>query len=139
MSENIQNEIDVLEQQLAEKRASLESGSAETGQEIPHEKEILREVVGEKIQQYSPSYLPAGRQGQPAPASPDGDDQPSYAPELAEKVQELVNLAFSKSIDDAIKDVVKSGNPALVDAFHDTLVDQLYDTLIERKKLEPVK
>ena len=131
--ENTQQEIAQLEQQLAEKRASLEQRSAETQAEVPHEKEILRQVVGEKIQQHAPAY-------QPAPQKQQDDDQSSYNdPQLVDKVQELVNLAFTKSIDDAVRSVVQSGNPALIDAFHDVLVDKLYDTLIERKKLEKVK
>ena len=129
---NIEQEIANLEQQLAEKKAGLEKQSAETAKEVPQEKEILRQVVGEKIQQHAPSY-------QPVPAKPQ-DDQSSYNdPQLATQVQELVNMAFAKGIDDAVKSAVQSGNPALIDAFHDVLVDQLYDTLIERKKLEAVK
>lgn len=132
MAENVQQEIANLEQQLAEKRASLEQQSAETSQEVPHEKEILRQVVGEKIQEHAPTYQPAPQKQQ--------DDQSSYDdPQLVDKVQELVNLAFNKSIDDAVRSVVQSGNPALIDAFHDVLVDKLYDTLLERKKLEEIK
>lgn len=132
MAENVQQEIANLEQQLAEKRASLEQQSAETSQEVPHEKELLRQVVGEKIQQHAPTYQPAPQKQQ--------DDQSSYDdPQLVDKVQELVNLAFNKSIDDAVRSVVQSGNPALIDAFHDVLVDKLYDTLLERKKLEEIK
>ncbi len=132
MPENIQQEIAKLEQQLAEKRASLEKQAAEAGQEAPHEKEVLRQVVGEQIQRHVPSYQPAPQKQQ--------DDQSSYNdPQLVDKVQELVNLAFNQSINDAVKKVVQSGNPALIDAFHDVLVDKLYDTLLERKKLEEVK
>lgn len=117
---------------MAEKKAALEQG-AETQAEVPHEKEILRQVVGEKIQQHAPAY-------QSAPQKQQDDDQSSYNdPQLVDKVQELVNLAFAKSIDDAVRSVVKTGNPALIDAFHDVLVDKLYDTLLERKKLEEVK
>ena len=137
MAENIEQEIANLEQQLAEKRANLEQQSAETQAEVPHEKDLLRQVVGEKIQQHAPSYQPA----RPGPVSQkQQDDQSSYNdPQLVDKIQELVNLAFNKSIDDAVRSVVQSGNPALVDAFHDVLVDKLYDTLLERKKLKEVK
>ena|SRR3989338_9222973 len=138
MSENpnIQQEIAQLEQQLAEKRASLEQGASETGQEAPHEKEILRQVVGEKIQEYAPSYQPS----RPSPVAVPNDDKQSYNnPQLIEKVQELINIAFDKSIGDAVRAATQSGNPALIDAFHDVIVDQLYDTLLERKKLEQVK
>ena len=136
-SESVQQEITQLEQQLAEKRASLEQRSAETQAEVPHEKELLRQVVGEKIQQHAPAYQPPPTGG---PQKQQDDDQSSYNdPQLVDKVQELVNLAFTKSIDDAVRSVVKTGNPALIDAFHDVLVDKLYDTLIERKKINPIK
>ena len=122
-SETVQQEIAQLEKQIAEKRAGVEA---------PHEKEVLRQIVGEKIQQHAPSYQPAPTKKQ--------DDQFSYNdPQLADKVQELVNLAFTKGVDDAVRSVAQSGNPALIDAFHDVLVDQLYDTLVERKQLEVVK
>lgn len=132
-SETVQQEIATLEQQLAEKRASLEQRSAETQAEFPHEKELLRQVVGERFQQHAPTY-------QPAPQKQQDDDQSNYNdPQLVGKIQELVNLAFGKSIDDAVRSAVKTGNPALIDAFHDVLVDKLYDTLIERRKLDIVK
>ena len=135
MAENIQQEITQLEKQLAEKRASLEQRSAETGQETPHEKEILRQVVGERIQQARRQEESGSR-----PQASGQDDQSSYNdPQLVNMVQEMVNLAFNKSIGDAVRSVVRSNNPALIDAFHDVLVDQLYDALLERKKLEEVK
>ncbi len=143
----VQQEIAKLEQQLAEKRASLEQQAAETKQEVPHDKDIVRQVVGERIQsrleesrildsQSESGHAPAY---QPAPKKQDDASTSYNDPQLAPKVQELVNVAFTKGIDEAVRSVVQSGNPALVDAFHDVLVDQLYDMLVERKKLEPVK
>ena len=132
MTSTIEQEIVQLEKQLAEKRADLEQGAKETHQEIPHEKEILRQVVGEKIQQQVPAY-------QPSSQKPQDEDSSYNDPKVVAKVQELVNLAFSKSIDDAVRSAVGSNNPALIDAFHDVMVDQLYDALLERKKLEQVK
>ena len=110
----------------------MEQQASETRQEVPHEKEIVRQVVGERFQQHAPAY-------QPAPKKQDDTSTSYNDPQLAPKVQELVNLAFTKGIDDAVRSVVQSGNPALIDAFHDVLVDQLYDILVERKKLEFVK
>lgn len=130
----IEQEIAQLEQQLSEKKASLGKDKTETKESEPSEKEILRSVVGEKIQQYLPV------QPKPAPTKPQDDATQSYAdPELKDKIQELVNLAFNKSLEEGIKEATKSNNPALIDAFHDVLVDQLYDTLVERRKLEAVK
>jgi len=125
----IEQEIAQLEKQLSEKKAAL--GQTEVKDSAPSEKEILRDVVGERIRQQVPQY-------QPAPAKPKQDDtaQSYVLPELKDKIQELVNLVFNKSLDEGIKEVSKSNNPALIDAFHDVLVDELYNALVERKKLE---
>ena len=45
-------------------------------------------------------------------------------------------MVFNKSLEDGIKEVAKTNNAALIDAFHDVLVDELYNVLVERKKLE---
>ena len=133
----IEQEIAQLEKQIAEKRAALgqeKPFDATQGREAePTEKELLHRVVGEKIQQQMPQYTPA-------PPKPKQDDtaQSYVLPELKEKVQELINLVFNKSLDEGIKEVSKTNNPALTDAFHDVLVDELYNALVERKKLEPV-
>ena len=136
----IEQEIAQLEKQLQEKRlrqlADLGQQS-EHGESLP-DKEILRQVVGEKIQRHmsgqagAPVYIP-----KPAPQA-QTDDTGSVPPELKDKIQELVNRVFQKSLDQGIKEAVKSDDPALIDAFHDVLVDQLYDTLLERKKIEKV-
>jgi len=136
---SLEQEIAQLEQQIAEKRSAL--GQEQTGPELPQEKETLREIIGEKIQQSAPQYQPVPpvqpRQGG---ATPQQDDSAlSYVlPELKEKVQELVNLVFNKGLDDGVKEAVRSNNPALIDAFHDVLVDELYNTLLDRRKLERI-
>lgn len=143
MNSTIEQEIAQLEQQIAEKRSALEQEKA--GPELPSEKETLREVIGEKIQQSAPQYQPAPPvQSPPAKPKQDlsaqtDDTTLSYVlPELKDKVQELVNLVFNKSLDEGIKEAAKSNDAALIDAFHDVLVDELYNTLLERKKLEKV-
>lgn len=141
ISPTIEQEIAQLEKQIAEKRAALgqEKPFDKTqGREAePTEKEILHSVVGERIQEHAPQYQPVS----PAPVKPKQDDtvQSYVAPELKDKVQELVNLVFNNSLDEGVKQVSRSNNPALIDAFHDVLVDELYNVLVERKKLEPVK
>ena len=126
----IEQEIAQLEKQLQEKRANL--GQQPEQKESLPDKEILREVVGEKIQQHAPAYIP-----KPAPQT-QTDDTGSIPADLKDKIQELVNHVFKNSLDQGIKEAVKSKNPALIDAFHDVLVDQLYDALLERKKIEKV-
>lgn len=130
----IEQEIAQLEKQLSEKRVAL--GETETKEAKPTEKEMLRSVVGEKIQQHFPQYQPAPlkpKQDLPAQA---GDAIQSYVlPELKEKVQNLINTVFNKSLEEGIKEASISHNPALIDAFHDVLVDELYNMLLERKKV----
>ncbi|MEX1063767.1 MAG: hypothetical protein WD898_00455 [Candidatus Paceibacterota bacterium] len=136
---NIEQEIAQIEQNLASKRAELDR-QKESGEisEVPHEKETLKEVVGEKISPVIPAPVSPAPQ-QPVPTPPPVVDTPSYlSPELKDKVQELVNTAFNKTIEDAIKEAKSTNNPALIDAFHDALVDELYDQLVERGKLRPL-
>jgi hypothetical protein len=126
----IEQEIAQLEKQLQEKRANL--GQQPEQKELSPDKEMLREAIGEKIQQSAPTYIP-----KPTPQTQTNDTD-SISQELKDKIQELVNHVFQNSLDQGIKEAVKSKNPALIDAFHDVLVDQLYDTLLERKKIDPI-
>ncbi len=128
-SEQARQEIAQLEKILQEKRAVLEQQKTESGQEAPPEKEILHEVVREQIQQHSGSQgpVPGGQQSEP----------PSYLSDaMRAKVQDFVNIAFTRSLSEAIKAALETKNPAIIDAFHDVLVDQLYDELVARKQVE---
>jgi hypothetical protein len=72
----------------------------------------------------------------PTPVSP---NTPSYmTDELNPHVRSLIDVAFTKSIDKAISDAKKTGNAALIDAFHDALVDELYNQLLEHRKLKKI-
>ena len=137
MSESIEQQIAQLEQQLQEKKAALEHNQTSGQEALPSDKEVLHEMVGERIQQQTPTYTPK----QPAQNSsaPQSDDPSYLTQELKDLVQELVNLVFTKNLDDGIKEAVKSDNPAVIDAFHDVLVDELYSVLIERKKIPEIK
>lgn len=142
MTENItkfqQEEIAQLERQLQEKRAALGQSREDIGETLP-QKELVREVVKEKIQEHIPSYQPTT--SLPVqPTIPTSGHQPSYLlAELKDLVQGFINMVFDKSLGEAIKEVSKTDNMALIDAFHDALTDELYDALVERKKLEVVK
>ena len=140
----INQEIAELEEKLRQKKESLtREGSAES---LPSDKEILRDVVKEKIQEHAPAFQPSPPVILPAPPAGQGQtggpnvSAPSYlAPEMKDRVQELVNMVFNKGLNEAIQKVAKQNDMALLDAFHDVLVDELYKTLVERKKVEEVK
>lgn len=140
------NETMTIEQEIQQLQRQLEAKKAELGQQssqqeaVPHDKEILREVVKEKIEQHAVQQQAApAAPTVPAPAPAPTASAPAYmSPELQSRVQDLVNVAFTQNISDAIRQAVSSKNPALIDAFHDVLVDELYGQLLERKKIEPL-
>src|SRR3989344_8446001 len=92
----IEQEIAQLEKQLSEKKAAL--GGTEIKETDLGDKEILHEVVGEKIQQQIPSYQPQSNLTQPKPQQ-DHSTQSYTDPELKDKVQVLINLVFNKSLE----------------------------------------
>ncbi len=134
----IQHDIVELEQLLEQKRSALERQKTTSSEGNKPEKEIVREVVGEKIQQQLPAYVPSlPSSSAPVPLS---TDTPSYLdPELADKVKSLVDIVFSKNLEEGIREAAKTANPALIDAFHDMLTDELYGKLIENRKLDKVE
>lgn len=144
LSQNAEQEIAELEKMLAEKRAALElQKEAGEVEEIPHPKEILREVIREKIASTPGPAVPAPVVPPPPLSKPVPPglpaDTPSYdLDELKPKVDQLVEHAFQKSLDEAISFAKAADNEALLDAFHDIIVDELYDHLVEQKKLEAV-
>lgn len=146
LSPTSEQEIAQLEQMLAEKRALLEQ--QQTGGvagEVPRDKEMIREIIKEKLAatpgtQTLPPQQAAAAQQRPVPQPPPQTHAvPSYASdELHAKVQELVELAFAKSLSQAIDLAKATQNAALIDAFHDVMVDELYDHLVETGKLDKI-
>ena len=135
MAEGLEQEITQLEEKLAEKRRALETAGT-PAEQMPSHQEMVHEAVGEKIKEKAPTYQPAPT---PKPA-PSGSGGASWQdPAIAQQVQSLVNIAFTKSLDEAIGEAVKTENHAIIDAFHDLLRDQLLDELVSRGKLTPVK
>jgi len=146
VSQNAEQEIAELERMLAEKRAALEM-QRKTGEagELPHPKEVLRELIKEKIASTPgsvglPPPLPPPTSQSVKPKLPKlSEETPSYElEELQPKVRQLVEHAFQKSLDEAISLAKSADNEALLDAFHDIIVDELYDHLVETGKLEEV-
>lgn len=131
----IEHDIAELEHQLAEKKAAL-------GHELS-DKEVLHGIVGEKIKEHVPEFIPGSSKPAELPTSqppaPLTLETPSYlAQELKDKIQAIINIVFEKNLEEGIKEVAKSGNIALIDAFHDVLVDELYSQLVEKNKLDKI-
>lgn len=135
---NAEQEIAELERVLEDKRAAL-GKQKEAGQieKIPHEKEILREALREKIAKTAVP-VPILQPGT-TPTSSTKTGPSSYLSDaLRPKVDELVKVAFAKSLEEAISLAKATGNAALIDAFHDILVDELYSHLLEKGKIGAV-
>ncbi|MBI2627266.1 MAG: hypothetical protein HYW77_03455 [Parcubacteria group bacterium] len=149
VTQNIEQEIAALEQSLADKKASLQQQhSAGEIEQLPQEKEILREVIGERISEGSmPQFVPPVQPQQDDSITPSTNlgqppqvELPSYlSSELHEPVQNLVNTAFTIGLDVAIKQAKATNNAALIDAFHDVLADELYNYLVERGRIQQLK
>ncbi len=123
--EIVQQEITNIESDIAQQHSTEQRESAES-----LERSEVHHVVGQKI--YNDSTTPPL---QPI-TQPQSGHQPSYLlPEFKDQVQTLITSAFTESIDKAIEQARASGNPGLIDAFHDALVDELYPILVERAKL----
>jgi len=143
LSPTTEQEIANLERVLAEKRAAFEQQKVGGAiQEVPHAKEILRETVKEKLAPSPGAPPPPPPPPAPQPAAsvkPGVVPLPSYlSEELQAKVKELVEMAFAKSLNEAIETAKATQNPALIDAFHDMIVDELYQHLVESGKLQRV-
>jgi hypothetical protein len=129
MGSTIEQDIVNLEQQLKEKKAALQGAESET----KPEKELLREAIGERIQKQIPDIK---TQQTPKETEPPSQDERHDIRLDAEK---FVNIVFEKSIEEGIREVVNTKNPALIDAFHDLLVDEMHDKMVESGILDQVK
>ncbi len=131
-----EDEIRELERKLAEKKRAF----ADKQEREPEEKELLREVLREHIEQLPkppPSQQPQKITSQTKPA----DDQKEKADDRAgkqardEHIRALIEIALTKTISDAVN-LARAQTPYLLDELHDHLVDDYYEKLVQLRKLE---
>ena len=130
-SQNAEEEIRALERTLEEKKRVL----AEARKEIPPEKELLREALRERIEAVRPSTSPA--LPSPVPFGAGGAVTPQQVPQghvQEEEVRALIDIALTRSIEDAVK-AAQEKSPYLLDELHDHLVDEYYDKLVALRKI----
>lgn len=113
---NKEAEIKFLEEKLRERTAALEGAS-----ETIVEKEVLREVIREHIQNIHSA---------PSPRPITTPDPLQNIQEHKEKIAKLVDIAFSRGITEAIRVAQGLRDPHLLDEFHDTLVDHFYKQMV---------
>ncbi len=126
-------EIRALEHALEEKKRAL----VDAQQETSHEKELLREALREHIGAMRPPVTSV-----PLPATPFGSDDGVRPAPISqdhaqeEEVRALINIALTRSIEDAVK-AAQERSPYLLDELHDYLVDEYYEKLIALRKVSP--
>lgn len=63
----------------------------------------------------------------------------NMADDLVTQVNNLVEVTLARGLEEAIQKARQSGNPALIDAFHDALVDTLHKKLVAEGKIAQPK
>lgn len=136
-----EDEIRALEEKLEQKKKEL----SEKSDEVSEEKDVLREVLKQHIEEARPSASPSSSLPNFGPSStqstPLSDDLKKHADNikskeaLEEQVRALIEIAMTRSIQDAVK-VAEAATPYLIDELHDHLVDDYYDKLISLRKLK---
>lgn len=132
--ESQEKEIQELEQKLAEKKQELLKMDKEH-----EEKDIFRQVLREHIEEMRTSTGGSAQaQTYSKPQSAQIIPQPLSDDEIKkreEKIRELIELALTKTIRDAVKSA-ENTSPYLLDELHDRLVDDYYDKLIALRKVK---
>lgn len=133
-----EEEVRELERRLEEKKRLL----GEAGREVPHEKEVLREVLREHITEARGEGV--GEEGVRLPSShrhlitdTDTNDPAALQKEKEREteIRALVEEALTRGILPAVKDAA-SRSPYLLDELHDHLVDDFYQKLIVLRKIK---
>ena len=93
------------------------------------DQQIVKEAVRSMAEQHKSSGQPANPAGGVASILP--AYVKDFTPEEKLEVEYLLDLAFKKGLDQALKEAAKS-NPAIEDAVHDALAGKLYPFLQQR-------
>ena len=103
------------------------------GLTTPEDKELIRETIGERIEESLKNYPPAVEIQKSAPSATPSVPISSDDEEVQGKVNELVAIALKDNIPKAVLTALKTGNAFLIDKLHDTLVDKYYQELKGQK------
>jgi hypothetical protein len=125
--EHIASDIERLTHELEAKRQQLASAS-----ETHEDKELLRQVIGERIQAAVPVAVPPSSVVVPDPTTDENAEFPNYLAgansDVKSHVHQLIQIAMHSGIEKAVSRA-KAESTYVLDAFHDALVDKLYNEL----------
>ena len=128
VSSNLEQEIHLLEQEIAAKREELETKSGM----VVESREVLRHVIAEKV--HGEGTVPKARPSEDAKVGPltaTGSYLDDLDPASVAKVNELIGKVGEQGIAKTIEEA-KRAEPFILDAFHDALVDKLHEELKAR-------
>ncbi len=138
-SGNVEREIAILEQKLAEKKASL--GKVENFSEKEFVKETIKERMSEapifSAPQKSVTSAKKSAQTTPTPLVATGKVTVQDLQQLSKEKQLdiLVGIAMTQSIPESVSLAQATDNPYILDELHDVLVDKFYSELVKRGKI----
>ncbi len=123
----------MIEQEIAELSAAIEAKRAELQREngmVPENKEILHQVVGEKIFGAPSTAAPVATS---TPAKPTATSYlDDLDPDTTNKINDLIDLLPKQGLHKTIA-AAKNYPAHVLDAFHDALVDKLHAELVRAK------
>ena len=124
------SEADFIKERVLVKKEQLSQG----GLEVPEDKELIKEAIGEKIEESLKNYPPAVELHKTSPAfSSPAPPVLAEDEDTKQKLNELVQIALNESIPKAVTTALKTSNAYLIDKLHDTLVDKYYEVLKQQK------
>lgn len=133
-----EDEIRELERKIAEKKREAAEKlvlDRDRGKETkPEEKEMLREVLKERIEALKqPPVSPQPLI--PTPLPPAGKPADGIVHPREEDTRALIEIALVKGIAEAVK-IAERDSPYLLDELHDHLADDFYEKLVQLRKLK---
>ena len=130
---NLEQEVQVLEKTLEEKKEKLKEMAPE------EKEEIVREYTKKRLETLTPKPKKAETPSPRPPAVPSPPAKkvlPSYLDTQDEEtknlVKDLVKLSEEKGLKTALNKIQKTNQPFLLDAFHDTLTLKFLQELRKR-------
>jgi len=108
-----------------------QSEAKETELSLERQKEILKEVVDERISIVQ--SIPTGQQQAINQTAQKIKDAPKER-----QVELLIQMAMDKGIIESVVIAKNLDNPYLLDEFHDALIDHFYNELVKRGKLKQI-
>jgi hypothetical protein len=130
----VHEEVVELEKRLAEKKKEL----VEREEVEQHDREIIKEVLKEKLEKPTVSKATPPAAPLPTPKAVVKKAKELKGEKKERQIQLLTDLAFEKGVSHATEVAKKLDDPFILDEFHDTLVDELHNYLVEQGKLKQI-